>query len=188
MNKLFISHSSKDDAFVRDLRAVLADQGQDVWIDSRELRGGDPLETEIQKAIDDATAFAVVVSPNAFLSKWVARELRYALGAQQQPGKDKFRVIALSIDGTALGVFEDFFDEELIFVPVTSAAGGAEAAVDPILVALGIRNPHDTEPTPQPRAEPLEELVLELTDLGFHVQDGTRRVHLDYDGDKWTWN
>jgi hypothetical protein len=38
MNKLFISHSSQDDAFVRDLRAALADQGQDGWIDSRELR------------------------------------------------------------------------------------------------------------------------------------------------------
>ena len=39
MMKLFISHSSQDDAFVRDLRAMLADHGQDVWIDSRELRG-----------------------------------------------------------------------------------------------------------------------------------------------------
>src|SRR5262245_21343941 len=61
MNNLFISHSSQDDAFVRDLRAALADHGQDVWIDSRELRGGDPLWPEIQNAIDDASAYAVVV-------------------------------------------------------------------------------------------------------------------------------
>lgn len=35
MSRLFISHSSQDDAFVRDLRAALADHGQDGWIDSR---------------------------------------------------------------------------------------------------------------------------------------------------------
>ena len=43
MTRLFISHSSEDDAFVRYLRTVLAQHGEDEWIDSRELRGGDPL-------------------------------------------------------------------------------------------------------------------------------------------------
>lgn len=56
MNKLFISHSSKDDAFVRDLRAALADHGQDGWIDSRELNGSDPLWPVIQRAINGASA------------------------------------------------------------------------------------------------------------------------------------
>lgn len=69
MSKLFISHSSQDDAFVRELRAALNDHGQDGWIDSRELREGDPLWTEIQKAIDAASAYAVVVSPDALQSK-----------------------------------------------------------------------------------------------------------------------
>jgi len=38
MPKLFISHSSKDDAFVRELQQKLGDLGHDVWSDSRELR------------------------------------------------------------------------------------------------------------------------------------------------------
>jgi hypothetical protein len=75
MTKLFISHSSQDDAFVRNLRTALADHGQDGWIDSRELRGGDPLWSEIQKAIDEASAYAVVVSTDSLQSKWVGREL-----------------------------------------------------------------------------------------------------------------
>ena len=83
MSQLFISHSSQDDAFVRELRAALADLRQDVWIDSRELRGGDPLWPEIQKAIEDASAFAVVVSPDALQSKWVGKELRHALEVQK---------------------------------------------------------------------------------------------------------
>src|SRR5436853_6891832 len=45
-----------------------------------------------------------------------------------------------------------------------------------ILIALGKRDPADVAPTPQPAAEPLEELVLELTDLKFHEQDGVRRA------------
>ena len=95
MTKLFISHSSKDDAFVRELREALANHGQDGWIDSRELRGGDPLWPEIQKAIDEASAYAVVVSPDALQSEWVGRELQYALALREQRGKDEFPVIPL---------------------------------------------------------------------------------------------
>jgi hypothetical protein len=176
MTKLFISHSSQDDAFVRALRATLADHGQDGWIDSRELRGGDPLWPEIQQAIDDASAYAVVISTDALQSKWVGRELRYALDVRKQRGKDQFPVIPLSLNGTKLGVLEEFFGEEPVYIPVSSDAGGVEAAMNAILVALGKRAPADVAPTPQPKAEPLEELVLELTDLKLHEQDGVRRA------------
>ena len=81
MDKLFISHSTQDDAFVRELRAALADHGQRGWIDSRELRGGDLLWPEVQKAIDEATAYLVVVSPDAFQSDWVGDELVHADGS-----------------------------------------------------------------------------------------------------------
>ena len=176
MSQLFISHSSQDDAFVRELRAALADHGQAGWIDSRELRGGDPLWMEIQRAIEAASAFAVVISTDALQSKWVGKELRHALGLRDKRGKDKYPVIPLSLNGTKLGVLEEFFGEEPVYIPVTSDAGGVEAAMNAILVALGKRDPADVAPTPQPKAEPLEELALELTDLKFHEQDGVRRA------------
>jgi hypothetical protein len=72
MSKLFISHSSKDDAVVRGLQQALGDQGQDVWIDSRELRGGDPLWSEIQQGIEKAAAYAVLVSPDSLQLEWDA--------------------------------------------------------------------------------------------------------------------
>jgi hypothetical protein len=84
MTQLFISHSSQDDGFVRGLQQELADLGQDVWIDSREMRGGALLWPEIQRAIEGASAYAVVVSPDALQSEWVGKELRYALTVQQQ--------------------------------------------------------------------------------------------------------
>ncbi len=71
MTQVFVSHSTQDDAFVRTLRQALADQGHDGWIDSRELRGGDPLWPEIQQAIERADAYAAVISPDALQSKWV---------------------------------------------------------------------------------------------------------------------
>ena len=174
MEKLFISHSSQDDAFVRDLRAALADHGRDGWIDSRELRGGDPLGLKIQRAIEAASAYAVVVSPEALQSKWVGKELRHALKLREERGKEKFPVIPLSLNGTKLGVLEEFFGEEPVYIPVSSDAGGVEAAMNAILVAMRKRLPADVPATPQPKAEPLEELVLELTDLKFHEQDGIR--------------
>ena len=103
MNKLFISHSSQDDAFVRALRQALGDLRQDVWIDARELRGGDPPWPEIRKAIEEASAYAVVVSPDALQSNWVGKELRHALDVQKQRGREKFPVIPLSLNGTKLG-------------------------------------------------------------------------------------
>ncbi|HWB05972.1 MAG TPA: toll/interleukin-1 receptor domain-containing protein [Verrucomicrobiales bacterium] len=92
MGKLFISHSSADDDFVRRLREALADQGQDGWIDSRELRGGDPLWMEIQRAIEAASAYAVVVSTDGLQSKWMGEELTHALKIRDERGKGKYPV------------------------------------------------------------------------------------------------
>jgi hypothetical protein len=176
MPKLFISHSSQDDGFVRGLRQALADFNRDVWIDSRELRGGDPLWGEIEMAIEEASAYAVVVSTDSLQSKWVGKELCLALEVQKRRGKDKFLVVPLSLNGTKLGVMEQFFDGEPIYIAVSNSAGGIDAAIHPILVALGEREPQDVPPTLQPKAEELEELVLELTDLNFHEQDDVRRA------------
>ncbi len=176
MSKLFISHSSKDDGFVRALREALEDQGYDGWIDSRQLRGGALLWPEIQEAIDEACGLAVVVSSAALQSKWVGKESKHALGVQRTRGKERFPVIPVSLDGTKLGVLEEFFGEEPVYIPAASGAGGDEAVLDAILVAMGKRLPADRAAEPQPKAEPVEELVLHLTDLKIHEEDGKRRA------------
>ena len=176
MTKLFISHSSKDDGFVRGLQQALELHGVSAWIDSRELLPGGLLDPDIMKAIEERDAYAIVVSPASHESVWVGKELRHALAVQKQRGRDKFPVIPLSLDGRKLGVLEAFFEAEPIYIPVQSAAGGVGGAIHPLLVALGQRKPTDVAPTPQPPAQPLEELALELTDLKFHEQDGLRRA------------
>jgi len=166
MIKLFLSHSTQDGDLVRVLQRALGDLGLDVRIDSRQLHGGNPLESTIKQAIEDATAYAVLISPPALQSQWVGKELRHALKVQKARGKGKFPVIPLCLDGARLGAFTSFFDEEPLWVPVRSA-GGIEQALHPILIAMGERLPTDLTSSPQPKAEPLAELILELTDVGF---------------------
>jgi tetratricopeptide (TPR) repeat protein len=175
MAGLFLSHISADDGFVRELREALADLGQEVWIDSRQLKGGDPLWSEITAAIEAAAGLAVLVSPESLQSRWVGKEVQHGIQIQGQRGRDQFPVIPLSLNGTRLGVLEGLFEEEPTYIPVSSGAGGATAAIHEILVALGLRLPTERPPVPQPRAEPVAELVLELSDLAFHEQDGVRR-------------
>jgi len=179
MSKVFLSHASANDAVVALLRQALAELGEVVWIDSRELLGGDPLWSAIQTVIDEADAYAVLVSPASLQSKWVGKELTHALAIQKERGRDELPVIPLSLDDTQLGVLEAIFDEEPIYIPISSAPGGVDAAVRAILVALGRRLPTDSpsqsQSRPQPAAPPLEELVLALSDLRFIEQDGKRR-------------
>ena len=175
MAGLFLSHSSADDGFVRELREALADLGQPVWIDSRQLKGGDPLWSEITAAIEAAAGLAVLVSPASLQSRWVGKELRHGLKLQAERGRAAFPVIPLSLNGTRLGVLEDFFAEEPTYIPVNDGAGGAMAAVHDILVAMRLRLPTDRPPLAQPRPEPVAELVLELSDLAFHEKNGVRR-------------
>ena len=54
MSAIFMSHASKDDAFVKELRMALEGHGLPAWVDSRELRGGAKLAPEIAQAIEHA--------------------------------------------------------------------------------------------------------------------------------------
>lgn len=161
---------------MRELQRALADHDLDVWIDSRELAGGDLLWPEIETAIDQAPAYVILVSTDSLQSEAVGKELTHALNVQKKRGRDKFPVIPLSLNGTKLGVLRSIFPAEPVYIPVSSGAGGIEAAMDAILAALGKRLPADVAPTPQPRAEPLEDLILELSDLKFHFEDNVRRA------------
>jgi len=68
---LFLSHSSKDDAWVATLAEELNLCGVDVWLDAWELRVGDDLHERISEAIQRSRFVAVVITKNFSESKWV---------------------------------------------------------------------------------------------------------------------
>lgn len=82
MTHVFISYSRSDSAYAGKLADHLIGQGFDVWIDDR-LAVSEEWWPTIVKAIDECSAFAVIMTPASFDSKWVKREVGLADGAEK---------------------------------------------------------------------------------------------------------
>ena len=76
---IFMSHSSKDKFFVRNLSEQLQSYGIKVWLDEAEINIGDSLTEKIAEAIENTDYVGVVLSHNSINSEWVQRELQIAL-------------------------------------------------------------------------------------------------------------
>src|SRR5439155_12641751 len=107
---VFISHSSKDDGVVRELRNALEALGMETWADSERLAGGDLLSTEIQKAIEDADYFLAVVSIHALNSEWVQREIKHA----KKVRKRGYKIVPLIRTGIKIPALRPLFGKEQV--------------------------------------------------------------------------
>ncbi len=72
--RIFISHASANDKFVKDLRIKLELHGLTVWVDSRNLRGGDKLEPVIEQVLHDAGHVIAVLSPKTITPHGYAKK------------------------------------------------------------------------------------------------------------------
>jgi len=72
--RLLIYHSSKDKAFANCLYADLVEQGHSPWLDDRDIKPGQSIPKEIQKALKYADYILVLLSQNSIISDWVAAE------------------------------------------------------------------------------------------------------------------
>ena len=79
MAKLFLSHSSRDKEFVRQLAADLRVLGHTPWLDEWEIKVGECIVTKIEAALADCDYVILVLTPDAVKSGWVEREwkIRY---------------------------------------------------------------------------------------------------------------
>jgi hypothetical protein len=75
----FISHSSKDKPFVRQLAADLVASGVKVWLDEQRIRVGDSIPEKIAHGVAESDFFLLVVSKESVESAWVKKELSGAL-------------------------------------------------------------------------------------------------------------
>ena len=173
---IFISHATADDAFVRDLRLALEGLDLSVWVDSRNLRGGDKLARQVEQAIEEARQVIVVLSPRTINSPWVRREIRKALEVEKQRDDDEYCVIPLLLPGVEPRALPLWFDEEPLAVPIELKVGGVSEALPAILAALGKRLPTDPETMQAVAPQPVEELVLELRDPKVTLREGKRQV------------
>ncbi|MCB0256855.1 MAG: CHAT domain-containing protein, partial [Anaerolineae bacterium] len=172
---IFISHATADDAFVSDLRQALESLNHAVWVDSRNLRGGDVLAAEIAAAIRAASSVIVVLSTQTVNSPWVRKEIDMALVVQDEQGAD-YRVLPLLLPGMRPAALGMWFAREPLAVPVELTPGKLAEALPAVLAGLGLRLPEDKETLQQIAPQPVDELILELRDPTFATSKGVRRA------------
>ncbi|MCC6613933.1 MAG: toll/interleukin-1 receptor domain-containing protein [Anaerolineae bacterium] len=94
----FVSHSSKDKAFVEDLAGLFDAAGLDLWVDVEDIADGATWAKSIQQGVEDCQTMIVVWSANARASEWVERETLLALRLNKP-------VFIAQIDDTPLPIY-----------------------------------------------------------------------------------
>jgi hypothetical protein len=94
---VFLSYANSDEKWARKISEQLAAAGFQVFDPADRLVGGDNWFLEIGKALDNAEAMVVLISPAAVRSSWVQREIQYALGSE----KYQDRLIPVEVEPTA---------------------------------------------------------------------------------------
>jgi hypothetical protein len=74
MARIFISHSSKDKEFVRELCRDLTEIGHHPWLDEWEIKVGECISTKIQQGLEGSDYLILVLSKSSVESGWVERE------------------------------------------------------------------------------------------------------------------
>ena len=83
----FLSHAHPDLPFVRRLADVLRDHGIGAWYSEHHILAAQQWHDEIGRALARCDWFLLVLTPIAVKSKWVKRELLYALQEDRYEGR-----------------------------------------------------------------------------------------------------
>lgn len=92
---IFISYSHEDRLIAEMLSQRINQIGFHTWIDFAGIKGGDEWRQSIDEALEHSSAFLILLTPEATVSRWVKYELRRALD-------HKLRIIPLMIRNCAL--------------------------------------------------------------------------------------
>ncbi len=84
--EVFLSHSNKDHAFAMRVVGVLRRNGLRVWYAPSNLVAADEWHSRIGKALERCDWFLVLLTPDSVKSKWVERELVFALDEPRYHG------------------------------------------------------------------------------------------------------
>lgn len=96
----FLSHSSADKAFIRQLAADLTANGISVWLDEQRIRVGDSIPEKIAQGLAESDYFLIGMSHKSSESAWVQKELNNALMSEVQ--RRKVHILPLKLDDTPM--------------------------------------------------------------------------------------
>jgi hypothetical protein len=92
---LFISYSTKDQAFADRLYAVLQAKGVRCWFAPHDLLGGKKTHRQIDEAIRMYDKLLLILSPASMESEWVRTEIAIARKREKERGQEILFPIAL---------------------------------------------------------------------------------------------
>ena len=92
----FISYSGKDEEFARRLHQRMRAAGLRVWFAPEDLKGGDKLMDQLERAIQLHDRLLLVLSDHSIMSEWVMTEIRRAREAERKEGRRKLFPIRLT--------------------------------------------------------------------------------------------
>ena len=98
----FLSHSSLDKPFVRQLAADLKANGIDVWLDEQRIRVGESIPEKVAQGLADSDYFLIAISRNSVGSEWVKKELNGALVNEVE--RRKVHVLPLKMDDSKVPI------------------------------------------------------------------------------------
>ena len=85
--KVFISHSSEDEALASKVVSYLERAGLDVWYDGREIMPGDNWADKVAQGLRESEAMVLLVTPSALESNSLRRDIDYALTQMRFQGR-----------------------------------------------------------------------------------------------------
>ena len=97
--RTFISHSSKDKPFVRELDRALRAFGVQTFLDERDIQIGEWIPRCISTSIEASAHLCVVISKNSAESDWVRQEIATAIPIEEER-KTNF-ILPILLDDTA---------------------------------------------------------------------------------------
>lgn len=103
----FISYSHQDEGFAKRLHSRLRDAHIRVWFAPEDIRGGQKLHEQIDRAIQIHDRLLIVLSDSSLKSEWVMTEIRKARKAEIKEKRRKLFPIRL-IDYETLREWECF--------------------------------------------------------------------------------
>lgn len=96
----FLSHSSKDKPFIRQLAADLTANGVGVWLDEQRIRVGDSIPDRIAQGLAESDYYLIAVSEASTASEWVKKELNNALVKEIE--RRHVSVLPLKLDDSSM--------------------------------------------------------------------------------------
>jgi hypothetical protein len=92
----FISYSTKDEEFARRLHSKMSDSHLRVWFAPEDVKGGQKLYEQIDRAIQAHDRLLLVLSEHSMKSEWVITEIRNARQAEIEEKRRKLFPIRLT--------------------------------------------------------------------------------------------